>query len=204
MSLNSVPFNFRYVSALAKKVVTHHIHHANSEVKVTVEFFTKQGIIYDIIKNLLPAAEDTGENCREQDWSQPAPAWSTICRQSQHNKTCIKDTNVSEDFEAKNCTKVFKDEHNESLSSSVSLAMDDEKYFTLTSDIAGKRSLYTSDPSTIPPEVKFKRRTKIESKLLVWWAVSAKGRSSGYIHRSNTEIYLNECIRNRLIPFIKT
>ena len=35
---------------LAKKVVTHHIHHANSEVKVTVKYFAKQGIIYDIIK----------------------------------------------------------------------------------------------------------------------------------------------------------
>ena len=35
---------------LAKKVVTQHIHHANSEVKVTVKYFTKQGIIYDIIK----------------------------------------------------------------------------------------------------------------------------------------------------------
>ena len=89
MSLNSVPFNLR----LAKKVVTHHIHHSNSEVKVTVKYFTKQGTIYDVIKkystyhttdfppnirssikNLRPAAEDTDENCREQDWSQPTPA----------------------------------------------------------------------------------------------------------------------------------
>ena len=56
---------------------------------------------------------------------------------------------------------------------------------------------------TTPSEVKFKRRTELEPKLLVWWAVSAKGRSSVYIHQSNTEIYLNECIRKRLVPFIK-
>jgi hypothetical protein len=41
---------------------------------------------------------------------------------------------------------------------------------------------------------------------MVWMAVSQKGISNVYIHRSKaavgTETYLNECIRKRLIPFI--
>lgn len=92
------------------------------------------------------------------------------------------------------------------LKPTVNLIIDDEKYFTLTGDIVGNRSYYTSDPSTTPPTVKFKRRMKFEPKLLVRWAVSAKGRSSVYFHRSKgavgTDTYLNECIRKRLVPFI--
>ena len=70
MSLNSVLFNFR----LAKKGVTHHIHHANSEVKATVKYFTKQGIIYDIIKkystyhrtNFLPKSDRPSKTSDQQ------------------------------------------------------------------------------------------------------------------------------------------
>jgi hypothetical protein len=47
---------------------------------------------------------------------------------------------------------------------------------------------------------------KYEKQLLVWMAVSSKGISSIYIHRSKLtirqEAYLNECIRKRLLPFI--
>lgn len=100
-----------------------------------------------------------------------------------------------------NCLKVYR-----LLKPTDNLIMDDEKYFTLTGDIVGNRSYYTSDPSTTPPTIKFKRRMKFEPKLLVWWAVSAKGRSSVYVHRSKaavgTDTYLNECIKKRLVPFI--
>ena len=70
------------------------------------------------------------------------------------------------------------------LKPNVSLVMDDEKYFTLTDNTARNRSFYTSDPSTTPPKVNFKHRMKFEPKLFVWWAVSAKRRSSVYIYRS--------------------
>ncbi len=88
----------------------------------------------------------------------------------------------------------------------VQLIMDDEKYFTFAGDIASNQSYYTVDPATTPYHIKFKRRAKFEPKLLVWMAVSPKGISRVYIHRSkvavDTETYLNECIRKRLIPFI--
>ena len=84
--------------------------------------------------------------------------------------------------------------------------MDDEKYFSLTGDINSNRSYYTTDSSTTPYNVKFRCRTKFEPKILVWMAVSQQGMSRVYIHRSNgainTETYLNECIRKRLVSFI--
>lgn len=84
--------------------------------------------------------------------------------------------------------------------------MDDEKYFTFAGDIASNRAYYTLDPSTTPNCIKFKCRAKFEPKLLVWMAISAKGISRVYIHRSRNAVdattYLNECIRKRLISFI--
>jgi transposase len=94
------------------------------------------------------------------------------------------------------------------LKPNVDLIMDDEKYFTLTGDVVSNRCYYTSDRSTAPPDVKFKRRMKFEPKLLVWWAISASGKSSVYVHRSKNAVdantYLHECIKKRLIPFIDT
>ena len=47
---------------------------------------------------------------------------------------------------------------------------------------------------------------KFEPKLLVWMAVSQKGISSIYVHRSTIaikqETYLHDCIRKRLLSFI--
>ena len=41
------------------------------------------------------------------------------------------------------------------------MVMDDEKYFLLHNEsIAANRGFYTSDPSAIPPEIKFKSTQK--------------------------------------------
>jgi transposase len=116
--------------------------------------------------------------------------------------TAPKYTNEEQQQRAQSyCLKVYR-----LLTPGVQLIMDDEKYFSLTGDINSNRSYYTTDSSTAPNNVKFKCRTKFEPKLLVWMAVSQKGISSVYIHRSQTavgtETYLNKCIRKRLIPLI--
>ena len=85
----------------------------------------------------------------------------------------------------------------------VQLILDDENYFSLNGgDISCIRKYYTTDRSTALPEVKFKTKMKFESKLLVWIAVSQKGISSIYVHRSTIaikqETYLHDCIRKRL------
>ena len=92
------------------------------------------------------------------------------------------------------------------LKPDVQLILDDEKYFSLNGDIACYRKYYTTDRSTALPKVKFKTKIKFEPKLLVWMAVSQKGISSIYVHRSTIaikqETYLHDCIRKRLLPFI--
>ncbi|CAF2970870.1 unnamed protein product [Rotaria sp. Silwood2] len=96
--------------------------------------------------------------------------------------------------------------HYKILKPDVQLILDDEKYFSLNGDISCNRNYYTTDRLTAPPEVKFKTKMKFEPKLLVWMAVSQKGISSIYVHRSTISIkqetYLHDCIRKRLLPFI--
>jgi len=85
--------------------------------------------------------------------------------------------------------------------------IDDESYFTLThSTINGNNNYYTSNNALTPPEVNYYTKTKFEKKLLVWICLSAKGISSVYYVPSgqaiNQEVYLKNCIKKRLIPFI--
>lgn len=93
------------------------------------------------------------------------------------------------------------------LSNDFELIMDDEKYFLLTDQsVPTNRGFYTSDKSVTPPEVKFKRTRKYEPKILVWIAISEKGISLPFFAKQKQAItgttYLNECIMQRLMPFI--
>ncbi len=93
------------------------------------------------------------------------------------------------------------------ISSNCFIIMDDEKYFSLSNvDIPGNSYYYSSDKSTTPPSVKYKNKVKYEPKILVCLAISSKGISEPYIHRSKNaidgEVYLNQCIKSKLIPFI--
>jgi hypothetical protein len=117
-------------------------------------------------------------------------------------KSAPKYTNDDQERRAKsNSLKLYK-----ILKPNVQLILDDEKYFTLGGNSSSNRQYYTTDPKTTPPNVKFKKKKKYEEHLLVWMAVSSKGISSIYTHRSKLAInqgpYLNECLRKRLLPFI--
>lgn len=88
------------------------------------------------------------------------------------------------------------------------LILDDEKYFKLCGDnVSGNRFFYSTDPTTTPPNIKFQKKKKFEPKVMIWMAISAKGFSDVYVHKSkqavSTNIYLNECINKRLLPFIE-
>ncbi|CAF3969028.1 unnamed protein product [Rotaria sp. Silwood1] len=122
---------------------------------------------------------------------------------SQERKSAPKYTNNDQERRAQsNCLKLYK-----ILKPNVQLILDDEKYFTLGGNSSSNRYYYTTDPNTTPPNVKFKRKKKYEEHLLVWMAISSKGKSSIYTHRSKLAIkegpYLNECLCKRLYPFIK-
>ncbi len=86
--------------------------------------------------------------------------------------------------------------------------LDDESYFTFShATICGNDAYYTSDPKSTPATVKYRPRKKFESKCLVWIALSSKGISKPFICSGgmaiNQEVYLDQCIKSRLIPFIQ-
>ena len=54
------------------------------------------------------------------------------------------------------------------LTDQCDIVMDDEKYFTLCgNNIMGNLHFYSIDPSTAPPDVKFQKKAKFESKMLI-------------------------------------
>lgn len=86
--------------------------------------------------------------------------------------------------------------------------LDDESYFTMKhSTIGGNDIFYTDNVDKCPNAVKFSKKSKFEKKVLVWIAVSKDGISSPFIRPSgmaiNQDVYLNDCIKKRLIPFIE-
>ena len=95
------------------------------------------------------------------------------------------------------------------LNNDFELIMDDEKYFTLTNEsVSTNRGFYTSDPSTTPSDVKFKRTQKYPAKVLVWIAISEKGISKPFFAKQtqaiNERTYLKKCVEAPLIPFVNS
>lgn len=86
--------------------------------------------------------------------------------------------------------------------------LDDESYFTLSNtSLSGNDGFYSSDVASTSADVKFARKKKFEDKVLVWIAIGPKGLSLPLIRKSgfaiNAKRYLDECIRRRLIPYIR-
>ena len=87
--------------------------------------------------------------------------------------------------------------------------IDDESYFTLThSTINGNDNFYSSNVSLTPSCIKYSPKSKFEDKLLVWICFSARGVSKPFFVPSkmaiNQNVYLEDCIKQRLLPFINT
>jgi transposase len=86
--------------------------------------------------------------------------------------------------------------------------LDDESYFTLSNaDMNGNDSYYSSNPNITPETVKYYDVAKFEPKILVWVAISPSGMSDYWIVPSkmaiNQKVYLEECLKRRLVPFIE-
>ena len=120
------------------------------------------------------------------------------CRKKQR----IPDRNEQHIRKAKTKCRKFSENHGR-----LQYIIDDESYFTLThSSIAGNDIFYSSNIADTPASVKFTRTAKYEKKLMVWLAFSARGISDIYIAPSgmaiNSDIYIQNCLEARLIPFI--
>ena len=99
----------------------------------------------------------------------------------------------------KNCGKLYQ-----KLLNDCDLVIDGENFFKLTGNNALRnRYFYSADPSAAPPNIRLQQKTKFESKVMVWMAISAKGVSDVYVHRGkqavDQKIYLKECMNRRLL-----
>lgn len=89
------------------------------------------------------------------------------------------------------------------------IILDDEKYFTFSwSQSFINDGFYTNNINNVPDEIRFNKKAKFEQKVLVWVAISSKGLSQLYIHRTkgiavNKTVYVKNCL-TKLVKFVKT
>lgn len=135
---------------------------------------------------------------------------STISRTIKHKtsiryykkKTAPKRTPLQMMTSRKKCSKLTK------IFRKKQIIIDDESYFGLSNyKLSINAGFYSSNLDATSKDIKLKRKEKFEPKLLVWVALSPKGISKPYIVPSgqaiNEDVYLNKCLRSRLIPFIE-
>ena len=90
-----------------------------------------------------------------------------------------------------------------------SVIVDDEKYFTFcANNMPGNVGYYTDNKQACPESVRFASETKYPPKILVWISISERGLSRPPFRCQksaaiNSEIYINECLRPRLLPFLR-
>ena len=100
----------------------------------------------------------------------------------------------------KGCRKVY-----EKLRKKV-LIIDDETYVPLDpSQVPGRRFVHARDHSQLEFSQKFKQIAKFPKKFLAWQAIDEIGNTSEpFISEGtmNSQVYLEECLKKRLLPFI--
>lgn len=90
----------------------------------------------------------------------------------------------------------------------VDVIMDGECYFDENGmNFHGSNTFLFSQAKLEPENVKYQTKTKYPFKLMVWIAFSKKGRSVWFIKKTmgavDSGLYIGECLKKRLLPFIK-
>ena len=90
----------------------------------------------------------------------------------------------------------------------IEVVIDDESYFPYHHDeVPCNAGYYCENREDVPPKVQFKFKSKFEPKVLVWMAISSRGHLMLFFAERNCsvngEIYRNECISARLVPFLE-
>lgn len=87
------------------------------------------------------------------------------------------------------------------------LIIDDETYVPIDpTQIPGKRYFHARSKKEVSDNTRFKPKQKFTKKYLIWQAVDQLGNvSKSYISEENLDgtLYKNECLKKRLLPFIK-
>jgi hypothetical protein len=86
--------------------------------------------------------------------------------------------------------------------------MDDETYFDVGGHdfFGGRYFSQLEGEENVPDNVKYREKSKFGAKLMLWLAISPKGKSGPYFMTCrgamNSERYIRECLEKRLLPFI--
>jgi hypothetical protein len=91
--------------------------------------------------------------------------------------------------------------------SKVDFILDDESYFTLSNTtLSGNDRFYSNNLQKTPFNVRNKFKAKFEQKILVWVAISPRGKSKVLFFKSglaiNQSIYKEQCLDKGLMSFI--
>jgi len=105
----------------------------------------------------------------------------------------------------RNCRKIYR---NRILSGSPKIVvLDDESYFPMDPSDLGYRQFYhAATPGNVSPSKRTKRKAKFFQKMMVRQAIDEKSNRSDpcfFQGTINGDVYRKECIRKRLVPFIK-
>jgi hypothetical protein len=105
----------------------------------------------------------------------------------------------------KGCRKIYEKLCNNE--SETVLIIDDETYVLEdTKQAPTQKYYYAENKNDVSEEFRFKGKQKYPKKYLVWQAIDSNGNTSDpFISDGtiNSEIYLNECLKKKLLPFIK-
>lgn len=86
------------------------------------------------------------------------------------------------------------------------ILMDDETYvYSDPADIPGTKYYHCTNKNLVPDENRFKAKSKFPKKYLIWQVIDELGNVSvPFISQGtmNSEVYLNECLKKILLPFI--
>jgi transposase len=88
------------------------------------------------------------------------------------------------------------------------IVMDDEHYVYLDQSFCPQNKYFNAVSQKVaPPEIQIITDRKFCPKLMIWLAISMRGRSSVYFVPNkvniDSEVYLRECVKKRLMPFLK-
>jgi hypothetical protein len=90
---------------------------------------------------------------------------------------------------------------------SKTLILDDETYVPLDpSQVPGKEYYHSDGKENVKDSVRFRKKQKFAKRFLVWQAIDFDGNVSEPFITTGTingNIYLEECVKKRLIPFIE-
>jgi hypothetical protein len=160
------------------------------------------------VKNLMERKPETSVTSGAIVTGMPRSTFQHIKRKKLNIRAYVKETvpkySVDQIQRARKACRKF---YNRILKDNLIIVMDDETYVHQDCEqIPGKSYFHAINKTSVSDEHRFKSEQKFPKRLLVWQAIDQFGNTSEpYISERtmNGKIYLEECLKKRLIPFLE-